>query len=237
MKARVYNPEGSPTTWKEFSGAQIVELHWSDGCSVQIAGHEVGGDFETRLMLRVWPKNGTEEYGGDNETFMSLRLLRGEEGWAFEDAEADNKLLASFEDALTRAENAEADSRTLRETGLTLMKEYRHRMGGDTPEIVDFETALASGFPRPVPQTKGGLCQVCNLAMVYHMCICSENDVISETPQSHCTGCGHNAHPGSKCPVDMSDHRYEPPKPHLECSGNCDNGPDCDLPQGHLPGD
>jgi len=228
MKARVYSDS---VTWKEFPGKRLVELHWADGCSVQLAGYETGDKDETRLLLRVWPKNGTAEYGGDNQTFMSLRLLRGEEGWAYEDAETDLMLLTSYEGALTRAEDAEATAEKLKTLGRTLMREYRHLMGGDTPEIRDFETALAA------PETrKGGLCQNCNLSMVYHICICSENDVISETPRNTCPGCEHRVHPGTKCPVDMSDHTYEPPNSNLPCSGRaCDNGPDCDLPQGHRP--
>ncbi len=232
MKARVYDRNGEYTS---FPGIKIVELHWNDGCSVQLAGYEVRDSKATRLLLRVWPKNGTEEYGGDNQTFMALCLLRGEDGWAFEDTEDDHKLLASFEDALTRAENAEADSQTLRETGLTLMKEYRHLLGQTTPEVVEFEKALASGFPRLVPQTGGGLCQVCNLAMAYHICFCPEDDVISERPRSFCSGCDHDLHSGVKCPVDITDHTYKTPNPDLLCSGKCGNGPDCVLPQGHMP--
>jgi hypothetical protein len=56
---------------------EVAELHWSDGRSVQISSfpNENGG-----VLIRVWPENGTAEYGGHNLTSFSAALKFSDDG-------------------------------------------------------------------------------------------------------------------------------------------------------------
>ena len=78
MKARHYDSGARPVDHFE---ASVAELHWDDGRSVQISGGEVEHPSGKHLMIRVWPENGTNEYGGDNTTSLTIHLEPHEAEW------------------------------------------------------------------------------------------------------------------------------------------------------------
>jgi hypothetical protein len=50
--------------------ANVAELHWSDGRSVQISSYPDNDG----VLIRVWGENGTHEYGGSNLSLFSAAL-------------------------------------------------------------------------------------------------------------------------------------------------------------------
>ena len=78
VHARTYGWSGG----YEERDANVAELHWPDGRSVQISG--ATEDDEIRgghVLIRVWPENGTHEYGGSNMDDFSVVLRFDGAGW------------------------------------------------------------------------------------------------------------------------------------------------------------
>lgn len=56
--------------------ARVTELHWSDGRVVQISSWP----DDDGALIRVWPANGTAEYGGGNLTTLSVGIRFNDDG-------------------------------------------------------------------------------------------------------------------------------------------------------------
>ena len=51
---------------------EVVALHLSNNAVAQVSAFP--GEQENGFLLRVWPPNGTHEYGGDNGTLLSVAI-------------------------------------------------------------------------------------------------------------------------------------------------------------------
>lgn len=76
--ARTYGDLGG----SDDHSANVAELHWPDGRVVQISGATEGDEIRGgHVLIRVWPENGTSEYGGSNSTDFSVVLRFDGDGW------------------------------------------------------------------------------------------------------------------------------------------------------------
>lgn len=81
MKLRQYNAGGHTE-----SNSQVAELHYDDGRVVQISGAEASDEVRGKhILIRVWPANGTNEYGGGNLPSLSVCLRPDGGGWRIEE--------------------------------------------------------------------------------------------------------------------------------------------------------
>lgn len=71
--ARLYRDWGGSV---DDDRARVAELHWAEGRVVQISSHHK----DDGVLIRVWPKNGTHEYGGGNITAASISLKWADDG-------------------------------------------------------------------------------------------------------------------------------------------------------------
>jgi len=83
MKIVNYNSFSIPeqSRYREASG--VTELHWDDGRVVQISGAEDDDSRGKHIMIRLFPENGTAEYGGGNLDSLTLVLEPYGKGWKF----------------------------------------------------------------------------------------------------------------------------------------------------------
>ena len=78
LLARTYGNFGG----SEDHAASVAELHWPDGRVVQISGATAADEISGgHVLIRVWPENGTHEYGGSNLTDFSAVLRFDGTGW------------------------------------------------------------------------------------------------------------------------------------------------------------
>lgn len=86
MKARHYNRSSGS---EDHHDANVAELHWDDGRVVQISGAEKADFRGKHVLIRVWPENGTAEYGGGNLTSFSIILRPKGKDWIIESMHVD----------------------------------------------------------------------------------------------------------------------------------------------------
>lgn len=74
----------------------VAELHWPDGRVVQISGATENDSRGSHVLIRVWPKDGTVEYGGGNITSFSMLLRPDGDGWSVHSLHIDGKYLDHY---------------------------------------------------------------------------------------------------------------------------------------------
>lgn len=77
------------SAYKHDHDGRTAELHLTDHAVAQVS--EIPEDQGSGFLIRVWPPNGTHEYGGNNSTALCAVVKFVDDNWIVESLNIDKK--------------------------------------------------------------------------------------------------------------------------------------------------